>query len=828
VGDGVVAETDLDAAELVRPLAGSDWWNVPASGSVPALKVTDGPSGARGERFAGGPPSVCFPCSAALGATWDVELVERVGHALAEETSAKGAHVLLAPTVNLQRSPLGGRHFECLSEDPVLSAHLAVAYVTGLQAGGVAACVKHLVANDTEHDRFEISSEPDERTLREVSLLPFEHALRRAGAWSTMAAYNRLHGVRCTEHEQVLTTILRDEWGWDGVVISDWFANRSTVPSAVAGLDLEMPGPALHWGAALAAAIEAGDVEVATIEAKRERLTLLGRRTGADRQPPGADGPGGGAAAIAVAREAAAAGMVLLRNEPAGSGVPVLPLPATLGRVAVLGPHGDREVIQGGGSARVTPTDVATIADGLRERFGEAVVVEAGCGASRGTPALDGRQLRRSDGTAGVDVEILDGDGVVRDHLRPRDFRVVFLDDPNPGAAIAGWTVRATARFEPAATGPHRFRLKTSDEAELFVDGEPVGEVVDLVAGRSVELVVEARSPNPNARLMVELRMAQPEADDAFARAVAAGAAADAAVVVVGLDNDWETEGRDRDHLDLPGRQVELIRAVAAAQPNTIVAVVAGAPVDLSWADAVPAVLWCWYPGQEGGRAVADVLLGDRDPGGRLPCTMPRRLEHTPAFLDTPPDPGVLHYQEGVFCGHRWYDARDIEPQFPFGHGLSYTTFAIGPPIVDRPELAPGDALTVLVEVANTGSRAGTEVVQLYVGDDAASVRRAPRELRAFAKVALDAGAATQVRLTLHPRDLAFWDAREACWRAEAGSFTLWTGRSSRDLSAPVTVTLTSDWTAPPSAPLHEPVDLSSQKRRERSTGSRGLGGGAT
>jgi beta-glucosidase len=792
--------TELE--ELVVPLAGADWWKVTGSGDVPALKVTDGPSGARGERFMGGPPSVSFPCSAALGATWDVDLVERVGAALATETLAKGAHVLLGPTVNLQRSPLGGRHFECLSEDPVLSAHLAVAYVGGLQGGGVAACVKHLVANDTEADRFEISSEPDERTLREASLLPFEHALRRAGGWSTMAAYNRLHGTHCTQHEHLLSTILRDEWGWDGVVISDWFATRSTVEAALAGLDLEMPGPGLFFGTELVQALDRGDVDVATVEAKRERLALLGKRTGADVRPPGPDGPGGSPEVVAVAREAAAAAAVLLRNE-AVDGAPVLPLPAGLGRVAVVGPHADHEVVQGGGSARVTPTDVATVADGLRAAYGDgAVVVEPGCWAARGTPAVDSRALRRADGTVGVDVDILDGDGVVRQQLRPRHFGVMFLDDPDPAAAIPGWRVRASARYTPSATGVHTCKLKTADEAVLTVDGAEVGEEVELVAGEPVDLVVEARSDNPHARLMLELRIAPPEDPDLFDRAVAAAADADAAVVVIGLDNDWETEGRDRDDLSLPGRQVELVRAVAAVQPRTVVCVVAGSPVDLSWADEVPAVLWCWYPGQEGGSALGDVLTGVLEPEGRLPCTMPRHLEHTPAFLDTPPDPGVLRYQEGVLCGHRWYDARMIEPTFPFGHGLGYTTFAIGTPTVVTPQIDAGDDVVAEVEVANTGERSGAEVVQLYVGDDAATVRRPLRELRAFAKVRLDAGASTTVRFTLTPRELAFWDHRTSCWRAEAGTFTIWAGRSSRDLGEPATVRLTSDWTAPPSAPL--------------------------
>ena len=792
-----------DHTELVVPLSGVDWWHVAASGEVPALKVTDGPSGARGERFVGGPPSVSFPCSAALGASWDVDLVARVGQALAEETMAKGAHVLLGPTVNLQRTPLGGRHFECLSEDPVLSAHLAVAYVEGLQGEGIAACVKHLVANDMEEDRFEISSEPDERTLREVSLLPFEHALRRAGAWSTMAAYNRLHGVHCSEHEGLLTTILRREWGWDGVVISDWFATRSTVAAAVAGLDLEMPGPALHWGPALVAALDAGDVDLAHVEDKRRRLALLGRRTGATQRPPGPDGPGGSPAALAVAREAAAAGAVLLRNEPVGA-TPALPLGPEVQRLAVVGPHADREVLQGGGSARVTPTGAVTLATALRAALGEEAVVVAGVGvgATRGTPEIPPGALRRADGSVGVDVEVLDADGAVHHRLRPREFRVLFLDDSNPATAVPGWSLRASATFTPWATGWHRCKLKGGEGAMLTADGAPVGEGLELTAGEPVLLVVEARSADPRARLAVELRMAGPDADAGPEAAVAAAREADAAVVVVGLDGDWETEGRDRTDLTLPGRQVELIRAVAEVQPRTIVAVLAGSPVDLSWADEVPALLWCWYPGQEGGPALAEVLTGAREPGGRLPCTMPRRLQDTPAYLDTPPDPGVARYQEGVFAGHRWYDARGVEPAFPFGHGLGYTTFAIGPPTVVEPQVAPGGTVVVDVPVTNAGDRRGSEVVQVYVGDDEASVRRPPRELRAFAKVHLDPGASATVRCTLTMRELAFWDPRRGAWRAEAGAFRIWAGRSSRDLGPPVTVELTGDWEAPPGAPV--------------------------
>ena len=781
-----------DAEELVRPLSGADWWNVAASGEVPAFRVSDGPSGVRGQRFAGGPPSVSFPCGAALGATWDVELVREVGAALAEEARAKGAHVVLGPTVNLQRTPLGGRHFECFSEDPLLTAELAVAYVEGLQGAGVAACVKHLVANDQEHDRFEVSSEPDERTLREVSLLPFEHALRRAHGWSTMAAYNRLHGTHCSQHEWLLTTILRDEWGWDGVVISDWFAVHATVEPALAGLDLEMPGPALHWGAALAAAIDAGDVPVAAIEAKRERLALLGARTGADRAPSGDDQAGGSPQAVATARKAAAASFVLLRNQR------VLPLAPGVRHVAVVGPNGDREVIQGGGSARVTPTDVATVADGLRERLGADVTVEPGPAASRGTPALSGADLTRPDGTTGVDVEIVGDGGDVRARLRPRDFRIMFLDDPGVDTSTP-WSARAAAWFQPRATGVHRFKVKTNGDSTLTADGVPVTDGIELTAGDAVLLELIVRLDDPRQRLAAELRCAPPEPDDALERAVAAARDAEAAVVVVGLDGDWETEGRDRESLALPGRQVELVRAVAAAQPRTVAVVLAGSPVDLSWAPAVPALLWGWFPGQEGGRALADVLFGDEEPGGRLPCTFPQRIEDTPSYLDA--EPGVLRYTEGVFTGHRWYDARGIQPAFELGFGLGYTTWAVSTPVAPAP-IGAGDVAEVRVRVANTGDRPGSCVVQFYVGHPASSAPCPVRQLRAFEKVTLDPGGSRELTFSLGMRDLARWDPRACEWVADAGEHLVWAGTSSRHVGEPAIVVLTERWSAPASAPF--------------------------
>ncbi|MEO6318670.1 MAG: glycoside hydrolase family 3 C-terminal domain-containing protein, partial [Acidimicrobiales bacterium] len=564
----------------------------------------------------------------------------------------------------------------------------------------------------------------------------------------------------------------------------------------------EMPGPAIWWGPKLAAAVDAGEVDRSVIERSRARLSLLARRTGAEGSPPAEEGAGGSLTAVSVAREAAAAAQVLLRNEPI-DGAPVLPLaPAGL-RIAVVGPNADREVIQGGGSARVTPTDVATIADGLRERYGaDAVVVAPGPSASRGTPALQGADLRRADGTVGVDVEIIGADGAVRDRVRPRDFRIVFLDDSGGGGVVEAWSARASATFTARVSGTHRFKVRSNGDATLTVDGAEVGDAVDLVAGEPVALDLRVRTTAPRQRLGAELRCAPPEPADAFERAVAAATAADVAVVVVGLDGDWETEGRDRTSLELPGRQVDLIEAVAMAQPRTVVCVVAGSPVDLSWASEVPALLWCWLPGQEGGRAIADLLAGAVDPSGRLPCTFPARMEDTPALLDSPPDPGVIRYQEGVFCGHRWYDARGTDPAFPFGFGLSYTTFSLGLPALASPTVEPGEAIEVVVPVANTGDRPGTTVVQLYVGDPEASVRRPVRELRAFAKVEVEAGGSTEVGFRLTMRDLAFWDPGTDRWTAEAGEFRLWAGQSSRHLSEPTNVTLTGSWSAAAADPL--------------------------
>jgi beta-glucosidase len=593
-------------------------------------------------------------------------------------------------------------------------------------------------------------------------------------------------------------------------VVSDWFGTRSTVGAARAGLDLEMPGPAVHFGEALVKAVVAGDVDLTTIDSKLVHLRLLADRTGATSTPPAPDRPGGTDDALEAARAAAVGATVLLRNELVDDAC-ALPLDAAaINRLAVIGPNADREVVGGGGSARLTPTSVTTVLDGLRAVMGgDRVSYELGCLADRGTPGIDGRRVRRADGTAGIDVEIIDGAGDVRVRLRPRELRLLVASEPWPGAASSGWSLRASCSYEPARSGTHHIKLKTNCVARVAIDGATVIDTasgsadcdVELLEGTSVSIAIAGAPPADDQlfRVALELRCSPPALDDGIDRAAATARVADAAVVVVGLDGEWETEGRDRDDLALPGAQVELIRAVAAAQPRTAVVVLAGAPVDLSWAEEVPALVWAWYPGQEGGHAIADVLLGRADPGGRLPCTLPARLEDTLAVPSAERGTGHVRYGEGVLTGHRRYDREGIDPAFPFGFGLSYSTFAIGGPVVSTATVAPGASLTVQVEVTNTGSRAGSEVLQLYVTDVEASVPRPDRELRAFAKVHLDPGERRTVDLRVGPRDLAFWDTSAVCWRAEAGMFELHVGRSSRDLIGSAAVELLADWVVPAS-----------------------------
>jgi len=785
----LVAELTLDEKAA---LAGAvDLWLGPGVErlGVPALKVTDGPSGARGEQWSGR-PSANYPCGTALGATWNTELVHEVGKRLGVETRRKQAHALLAPTVNIHRHPLAGRNFECYSEDPWLSARMAVAYITGVQSQGVACTVKHFVANDSEFERMTISSEVDERTLREVSLVPFEAAVKEAGTWALMTAYNRVNGPYCSEHAELIG-LLRDEWGFDGLVMSDWYGTHSTVAAANAGLDLEMPGPPQFFGEKLADAVRAGDVTEASLDEKVHRVLALIERTGrleeAVRPPEECDDD---PIDRAIARRAATESFVLLRNEHGA-----LPLPRATNSLAVIGPNADALVIQGGGSARVTPHPPVSALAGLRARLastGIEVVHERGCYSFKRTPLLESPGILRGP----LRVEYFAG--------RERSGEPVHVEDSVRGlftfigpvghGVPAEFSLKVRGTVVTPETGEWTFTLVQVGRAKLTIDGEvvvdnwnPTGRsdafmgygsaeaagTIALQAGAAHTIEVEFVPPAGLGALEIGCR--PPSPPDLMERAVAAARAADSVVCIVGTDNDWETEGNDRESMALPAPQDELVRAVAGANPNTIVIVNAASPVEMPWADDVAAIMQVWFPGEEWGNALADVVSGDISPSGKLPTTVPFRLEDTPAFTNYPGERGRVRYGEGIFVGYRWYDTRRIEPRFCFGHGLSYTTFALDPPT--------WDGSRVRLRMTNTGDVRGAETVQCYVHDREASVARPAQELKAFAKVWLDPGESREVELPLDDRAFAFWDVDARAWTVEPGAFELRIGTSSRAIA---------------------------------------------
>jgi beta-glucosidase len=810
----------LPLDDKVALLTGADSWRIPGCGALGLrpMVTSDGPSGVRGTALDESNPSSCLPCPSALGATWDPELVRELAAALGAEARGKGVDILLAPTINLMRTPLAGRGFECFSEDPELTARIAVAYVTGVQSAGVAATVKHYVGNDSETERWTYDARITERVLRELYLVPFEAAVREAGAGLVMAAYNVVNGSRMTEHTILLRAVLKGEWGFAGLVTSDWDATRSTVPTAVGGLDLAMPGPNRFWGPALAEAVRAGLVTEEMVDDKVARLLGVARRVGAlsEAAATGAAGNGTGQSVppdlvpAALLHRAVTGSLVLLHNDGA-----VLPLDAgDVRRVAVIGPNALHPVIQGGGSARVIPASAPAPVQALREALGGEVTVTAapGCWTWQSVPEPPrGSVTDPVTGEPGVRLEFTTPGGEVFASEHRAATALAWWDGLPPGI---GWgergVIRLRAVFRPEAGGPHEFGVAgvgrltatvngaVAAQGETRVPADPVetmtrpGEIrgrVTLPGGQDAMVTVEFR-PAEACQGPVALRLGiTPTADEQtlMAEAVAAAAEADVAVVVVGSAETSESEGYDRDTLALPGRQDDLVRRVAAACPRTVVVVNAGMPVLMPWARDAGAVIYAWLPGQAIGEALADVLLGRAEPGGRLPVTLPAAEADCPVLHARPRD-GRLDYAEGLLIGYRGYDAAGIAPLFPFGHGLGYTTWDYESVDGATGTLAPGADAKLRVRVRNTGSRPGREVVQAYVTGAPGDGGRPVRVLGAFGGVTAAAGAAAEVTLRVPARLFAVFDEEAGRWSWPPGEFTVQVGRSARDLRLSVTV----------------------------------------
>jgi len=799
---GRLAQLTLE--QKVRLMTGADIWAlhpIPEIG-LRRLVTSDGPAGVRGETWDERSSSANVPSPTALAASWDPVRVERMGRLLASEARRKGVDVLLAPTVNLHRTPYGGRHFECFSEDPELTAMIGTAYVRGLQAEGVAATVKHFVANDSETDRFFVDALVDERVLRELYLAPFERIVG-AGAWAVMAAYNKVNGTTMTEN-LLQRDVLKREWGFDGVIMSDWYATRSVAAAGEELLDLAMPGPLSPWTEGLLDAVRSGELSESMIDGHVLRLLRLAARVGALEGLDPATPPArrwNEEELKTELRATSAAGMVLIKNDGA------LPLESrSLTKVAVIGPNAATGRTLGGGSATVFPSYVVSPFDGLRIAFGDQVKIghAVGVRSSERTEIALKDQLHLPDGSGpGIEVIFFDAD----DHELGRQQRqagsMMWW-----GPVQEGLTAREidhlqlTTRLRVPESGRYLVGASGLGEFRLVIDGEVLFDqtitltpdadmvegimkppqqlaVVALEGGRDVPVELTYRAGGDTtlggadvAMLTVQLNVGPVLDEQAeFERAVALAAESDVAVVVVGTNAEVESEGFDRTSLALPGRQDELVRAVAGANPRTIVVVNSGAPVLLPWADDVAAVLASWFPGQEFGNALADVLTGAVEPGGRLPVTWPASAEGLPSVQ---PVNGALPYDEGLLIGYRWYLATNRQPAFPFGHGMGYTTWAY------QDLAVAGD--TVTVTVRNTGDRAGREVVQVYASRPDSAVERAPRWLVGCAAVEAAAGEVVSASIDVGDHNFRHWDSSAHTWITESGTYQLYAGRSVTDL----------------------------------------------
>ncbi|MDV5145345.1 glycoside hydrolase family 3 C-terminal domain-containing protein [Streptomyces sp. SBC-4] len=803
--EAALAKLDLDTK--TRLLAGQDMWSLPALPEIglSSLVMSDGPIGVRGVRWTAEDPSVALPSPTALAAAWDPALARRAGRLLAQEARRKGVHVLLAPTVNLHRTPLGGRHFEAYSEDPYLTGEIGTGYVRGVQDGGVGTTVKHFVGNDAETDRFTVDNKIAARPLRELYLAPFEAIVKNAHPWGIMTAYNHVNGVTMTEHRYLVNEVLRGEWGFDGYNVSDWMAARSTTGDIEGGLDVAMPGPVTVYGEALAAAVLAGEVEESTVDAAVRNVLRLAARVGTlegapavvTEHPAAIDGD-------ALAREIARRGFVLVRNENAA-------LPLRSGTVALSGAGARDARVLGGGSAQVFPEHIVSPLAGLTAALPDgALTFTIGADPSEElTPADQGFRLR---------ARCRDAEGRILGEGSLPNGQVQWIGDDLP-AGVTHETlvsIEVLGTFTPRESGEHSFGTRglgaftlsvggvtvfdgvqamgpESDPFEAFF-GSPVERAkVALTAGETVEVSLrhtldkEFAAPLPAVMFSFVHLGPRRDPDELITEAVEAARAADTAVVVVATTERVESEGFDRKDLALPGRQDDLVRAVAAANPNTVVVVNAGSPVEMPWREDVAAILLSWFPGQEGGDALADVLTGAEEPGGRLPTTWPAALADVPVTEVTPTE-GVLDYTEGVFIGYRAWDKAGAVPAYAFGHGLGYTTWSYES-LTAAPE-------TVTVRLTNTGDRTGREVVQIYLapaatvpmGAQSATHERPVRWLAAFASVEAAPGESVETEIALPRRAFEIWDEEKNDWAFVPGMYEVVAAHSLTD--ARLTATL--------------------------------------
>ena len=786
---------------------------------IPPMAMADAGQGVRGGLDSTLGPATLFPAGVTMASTWNPALISQVGKAIGEEARNKGTgiQVMLGPAVNIHRTPLGGRNGEYFSEDPYLAGQMAVGYIQGMQSMGVASCIKHFALNNQETDRFSVNIQVGERALREIYLPAFEAGTTQGHAWTLMSSYNKINGIQASANPYTLTDVLKRGWGWDGMVMSDWGGVHATAATVQAGNDLEMPGPAWLAPKNVERDLKRGQITQAAIDANVHRILRTIIRVGLMNGPlPTPDHSQiGSTAHQEVAYRAATEGIILLKNKTA-----LLPLNAArLRSVAVIGPAAKNMQYGAEGSPGVVPTVSVSPLDGITRRVGPSVTVNYARGLASGIPVPASALLPPAGANIGA------GTGLKAEYFSNRNLEgapvltrtdAQIQDDwsktsPDPSVPQTNFSVRWTGRLLAPTTGTYALTLTADDGCRLFLDGKLLIDrwleggattqsvSVPLTAGQTYDLRVEYFQGGGDAVARLDWTL---PGTSSYADAVDAARKSDVAIVLVSTKGT-ESEGQDRPSMNLPGNQDALIEAVAAANPRTIVVLNNGTPVSLTaWLARVPALVETWLPGEMGGRALAAVLFGDVNPSGKLPDTLGARREDYPDYGHYPGVKRQVDYAEGIYVGYRGFDKHKIAPLFPFGYGLSYTTFAYGTPRLSSGALAPGGRVSVTIPVTNTGKREGAEVVQLYVHDPKPKIDKAVRELKGFGKVSLRPGETKTVTLTLTGRDLAYFDVPGKQWKASAGTYDLQIGASSRDLRRQLPLRLTGDYTK--SVPLSE------------------------
>ena len=790
---------DLTLEEKIELLSGFDAWQTNKIDrlGIPSIKMSDGPNGVRGDGNSG-KSSACFPCAISIGSSWNLNLINTLGEELASEAKLKDVDVLLGPTINIHRHPLGGRHFECFSEDPFLTGKIAIEYVKGVQSKNIAACLKHFVGNDTEFERYTVSSNIDERTLREIYLLPFEMAIKEANAKVVMSAYNKLNNIYCSSHENLLIEILKDEWGFDGYVVSDWGAARDTVENAIGGLDLEMPGPAKSWGKNLITAINDKAVPEDLINDKVKRILNVAsfcKRFENPIRKPEMDNDS--KLKRKLLKDAAQEGMVLLKNDG------ILPLKKDIKSIGIIGPNAEKAQIIGGGSATLVPYHESHPVSSFQNNFSEKTIVKSakGCHTYRYLPEIN-KSLTKENGFLVEYFNVTDNknDFISSKVLRGSKFWIFegFAKDIIGTEDRPDIFVKFSCTYVPDISGEHAFEIFAIGKSKLIINNE---EIIDnwtdplpgdaffahgssskrgashLEKDKSYQIEIQYKFEGNFPAIYIGCQ--PPDIINLLDEALNIAKEVDEVILLVGTNSDWETEGNDRVDFNLPGEQNTLIEKVLEINPNAIIVLNTGSPVNMPWVNKAKSILQSWYAGQEYGDALFEILTGLVNPSGKLPTTFPKRIKDTPAYSCYPGENLQMSYDEKLLIGYKWYDRKKIEPLFHFGHGLSYTNFEYSNLRISN---SHQNDFICSFDIENIGDVSGFEISQCYISFMNCDEDEPIKKLQGFDKTHINSGEIKKIEICLDSKSFSTWDIKNHQWEIKKGMFNILIGSSSNDI----------------------------------------------